>query len=95
MGAKGLRRSRLKRLCYDVSPHLTERMMTILEEAKAEGKAETLQRQLVRRFGTVSAQAQAQINTATLEQLDGWLDEVLDADSVEAAPANGSAGPAR
>ena len=68
--------------------------MTILEENTAEALQRTPQRLLVRRFDDVPAQARAQIKAATLEQLDAWLNEMLDADSVEAALKNGSAGSA-
>ena len=56
-------------------------------EVKAEGKAEgilaALLRLTERRFGTVPADLLAHIKTGTMEQLDRWLDRVLDVDRVE------------
>jgi hypothetical protein len=57
-------------------------------EGKAEGKADTLIRQLTRRFGTVSPSARQQIRLATEPQLDGWLEQVLDARSVDSVLAS-------
>lgn len=65
------------------------------QEALAQGMAEgiaqggqesarrTLKRQLARRFGPLSEETVGRIDTATLEQLEIWLDAVLDAASVE------------
>ena len=58
-------------------------------EGEAEGKAEILERQLSRRFGTLTEAHRAQVRAATLEQLDAWADEVLDAGSVEDVLQNG------
>ena len=91
MGAKGVSREQMDR-CYNVNPHLKEVAMTILEEAGAKTLRSALQRLLARRFGDVPEQARAQIEAATLEQLDGWLDEVLEADSVDAVLENGANG---
>ena len=74
--------------------------MTILEEAKfegkvegrVEGKAETLDMLLAQRFGALFEAHRAQVRAATLEQLDGWLRDVLEADSVEAVLENGANG---
>ncbi len=50
----------------------------------AAGKSETLARQLKRRFGPLPDKIQAHIAAATLEQLDRWLDAVLDAPTLGA-----------
>jgi predicted transposase/invertase (TIGR01784 family) len=48
-------------------------------EGKAVGKAETLLRQLRRRFVTLSADVEARVQAADSDQLDEWLDRILDA----------------
>ena len=52
-------------------------------EGKAEGKANTLKRQIKRRFGLLPAWAEQRIDVAPVEQLDAWLDDILDTDSVD------------
>jgi hypothetical protein len=42
-----------------------------------------LQKLLQKRFGTVPSPVLAMISTASLEQVDLWLDQVLDAASLE------------
>jgi hypothetical protein len=51
-------------------------------EGRAKGKAEWLKRLLARRFGSLPPWAEQRITTASVGQLDAWLDGVLDADSV-------------
>ena len=52
------------------------------QRGKAEGKAETLLRQLRRRFGALPGPVEARVGTASPAQVDGWLDAVLDGDSL-------------
>ena len=56
-------------------------------EGKVEGRREEaqrfLQRLLVRRFGPLSEAQEAQLAAASLEQLEGWSDQILDAESLE------------
>lgn len=47
-------------------------------EGKAEGEALALQKLLQKRFGTVPPDVLAAISAASLAQIDGWLDRVLD-----------------
>ena len=66
-------------------------MGTVLEEmaasSKAEGlvagKAETLLKQLRLKFRRLPAGVQARVGTASPEQLDSWLEAVLDAESLD------------
>ena len=51
---------------------------------KAEGKAETLLRLLERRFHGVPEPYHAQVLAANADQLDTWIDAVLDTDSMDA-----------
>ena len=50
-------------------------------EGVAEGEAKSLLRLLERRFGSLPGWARERVSAASLEQLDAWLDGVLDARS--------------
>ena len=50
-------------------------------EGVAEGEAKSLLRLLERRFGSLPEWARERVSAASLEQLDAWLDGVLDARS--------------
>jgi predicted transposase YdaD len=52
-------------------------------EGKLEGEATVLHRQLTRRFGPLSEAIQARLDNATLEQLEQWTDNILDAATLE------------
>ena len=43
-----------------------------------------LARLLTRRFGVSATEVDARLQAATLEQLEAWIDRILDADSVDA-----------
>lgn len=53
-------------------------------KGKAEGKAEDLKRLLARRFGPMPEWAATRIDAAPIEQLDGWLDGLFDAPTLDA-----------
>lgn len=53
-----------------------------LEQGRALGQAALLERQLSRRFGTLSEEARSLLASATPEQLQTWGDRVLDAGSL-------------
>jgi len=53
-------------------------------EGEAKGKAEVIQRLLARRFGPLPCWAEQRIAAAPAEQLDAWLDALLEADSIAA-----------
>ena len=53
-------------------------------EGEAKGEAKSLTRLLERRFGSLPAAVKARIDGADLDQLDAWIDRVLDATSLEA-----------
>ena len=55
---------------------------------EARGKADTLMRLLVRRFGQVPRTAERRVRQAAADQLDTWLDRILDAKSVKDALAD-------
>ena len=52
-------------------------------EGNAEGKADSLKRLLTRRFGVLPRWAAQRLDAAVITQLDGWLEGVLDAQSLE------------
>ncbi|WPL19401.1 hypothetical protein Thiowin_04522 [Thiorhodovibrio winogradskyi] len=52
-------------------------------KGEAKGKANTLKRQIKRRFGRLSTAAEQRIDAAAVAQLDVWLDDILDTDSVD------------
>ena len=56
----------------------------------AEGRAELLERQLTRRFGPLSEAGRTRVAEATLEELDGFAEAVLDAESADDVLANGA-----
>ena len=53
-------------------------------QGRLKGKADSLKHLLRRRFESVPAWAVQRIDTASLAQLDAWLDGIFDASSVEA-----------
>jgi len=52
-------------------------------EGRREGRADVLRRQLQRRFGDLPAEVAARLAVADSDQLDLWLDRVLDRASLE------------
>lgn len=68
------------------------------QEGLAEGQAKgaqqaqilILQRQLTKRFGELPPQALAQIQAATVQQVETWLDRVLDAPTLDEVLASAS-----
>ncbi|MEF8727422.1 MAG: Rpn family recombination-promoting nuclease/putative transposase [Accumulibacter sp.] len=52
-------------------------------EGRAEGEALALQKLLRRRFGSIPAEVLQEISRASVEQIDSWLDQVLDAGSLD------------
>jgi predicted transposase YdaD len=55
-----------------------------LAEGRSQAKAETLLRQLQKRFGDIPAATQKRILAARTADLDRWLDRVLDAETLAA-----------
>jgi hypothetical protein len=53
-------------------------------QGRMEGKAESLEYVLVRRFGPMDEHARARIRSAHMEELDLWIELVLDAPSLDA-----------
>ena len=50
----------------------------------AQGRARSLARLVQHRFGPLSAAVESRIAQASTDELDEWLDKVLDASSLEA-----------
>ena len=59
--------------------HILELARTAEQRGQAKGKAETLRRQLHRRFHTLPPEVEARIREADGAQLDEWLDRFVDA----------------
>ena len=65
-------------------PYVTSVERIAKKEAAIEARQQTLLRQLRRRFDDLPADVTHTINATTAtEQLDDWLDQVLDASSLE------------
>ena len=86
----------LRDVLAEIVPGQEERVMLTLGErwkadARAEGKAEgraeamaaTLLKQLTRRFGSVPVEIAQRVRSAGPDQLDAWLDAVIDAPTLE------------
>ena len=54
-----------------------------IEQGIVKGEALVLQRLLAKRFGPLPAHVVHTISTASAEQIDTWVDRVLDAPSLE------------
>ena len=50
-----------------------------MQQGRLEGETQLVERLLARRFGPPSADTQARLKTATLEQLEQWAENLLDA----------------
>jgi hypothetical protein len=55
-----------------------------LQQGLQQGEALALQKLLLKRFGVIPAEIVRQISSASAEQIDAWLDGVLDAPSLDA-----------
>ncbi|MBF0095436.1 MAG: DUF4351 domain-containing protein [Alphaproteobacteria bacterium] len=53
-----------------------------IEKGRSEGKAEMLLRQIRRRFGSVPAETEDRVRAAGSDQLDEWMDRLMDARDV-------------
>jgi len=53
------------------------------QKGRREGESLILQRLLTKRFGPLSADKVATIATASTEQLEVWLDRILDAETLD------------
>jgi DNA-binding FrmR family transcriptional regulator len=69
-------------------PYLFKLYNQVKDEGRNEGRMESaadiLMRQLTRRFGEVPEAVTARVRAATLGELEGWLDRVIDAPELEA-----------
>jgi hypothetical protein len=73
----------LQELKVMLAERLEEWAQAYKAEGKAEGEALALQKLLKKRFGAVPAEVLGKISAASLEQIDAWLDQVLDARSLD------------
>ena len=54
-----------------------------LEQGLKQGELIALERQLTRRFGPIPEAIQQRLRSATTEQLESWLDRILEANNIE------------
>ena len=80
----GLAEGKIAGLAEGKIAGLAEGKLAGLAEGEAKGLAASLTRLLQHRFGPLSAAAQARIAAASAAELGGWLDQALDAPSLEA-----------
>lgn len=59
-----------------------------MQQGIQQGETAVLERQLTRRFGPLSPETRNRLADATLEQIEHWADNILDAQSVEDVFAN-------
>ena len=59
-----------------------------IQQGMQQGEALALQKLLTKRFGALSSDAARMITTANSEQLDAWLNLVMDAPSLDAVFAD-------
>ena len=53
-----------------------------MQQGMQQGEAFALQKLITRRFGTITLDVLLRITAASKEQLDTWLDQILDAQSL-------------
>ena len=80
----GLAEGKVAGLAEGKATGLAEGKATGLAEGEARGRAASLARLLQRRFGPLPPAVQARIAAASPDELDNWLDQVLDGPSLEA-----------
>ncbi|TLD44437.1 MAG: hypothetical protein FAZ92_03304 [Accumulibacter sp.] len=54
-----------------------------MQQGIRQGESALLERQLTRRFGPPSAETLARLNAATVEELEQWAENILDATTLE------------
>jgi phage FluMu protein gp41 len=59
------------------------RMVQDMQQGMQQEAANLLRRQFARRFGPLSMKHLARLEVATLDQLERWMDNILDAATVE------------
>ena len=82
--AEGLVEGRAEGLVEGKAEGLVEGKVEGKAEGLVEGKAATLTRLLERRFGPLPRELASRISAADLDELDTWLDRVLDAGTLDA-----------
>ena len=90
-----LTRDSLEELLREIDPELCDTVTPMVAEewkeaGRAEGKTETLLRQLERRFGAVPDDARIRILAAPVGDIDAWLDAFVSASSLDDVFGNGT-----
>ncbi len=82
----------LRRAIHKVKPEWDDDMLSIAAKewmaegafkGRTEGKADTLPRQLGRRFKTLPNGVEGRVRAASIEQLDEWSNRILDAQTLD------------
>ena len=81
-------------LSVEIGPQRTEQVMRtmadrLMAEGRIEGLATQLLRQLAARFGELPAEVVDRVRSASIEELDRWALQVLDAETLESVFAAG------
>lgn len=71
-----------------VENHMVSTAQRLQNEGRLDALRSTLRKQMVRRFGSLSAPVLARIDVASAEQLEAWLDRIFDAPSPDDALAD-------
>jgi len=91
-------RERVEHFVLQLGPAGQEAYMTIAqvlrEEGRKEGRADLLLKQLAVKFGPLSEQTVARVQSAKLEELDQWAERVLSATTLEEVLGPNGAGSA-
>ena len=53
------------------------------QHGRVEGERTVLERQIRRRFGPLSPEGAERLNAASVDELEAWADNVLDAETLE------------
>ena len=80
---EGIRKGRQDGIREGMQKGRQDGMEEGLQQGSRQARIEILERMLTRRFGELPPQAQALIRHASPEQVEQWLDQVLDAGSLE------------
>ena len=78
----GIEKGLLQGMQQGIAQGMQQGMQRGLMKGRAEGEAYALRRLLQKRFGPLSDDVLARLQTASIDELELWLDRALDADSL-------------
>ena len=77
-----------ERALFEEATAMNAAMARGMELGEAKGEAKALTRMLAKRFGPLSIETSQRLQSATPEQLECWLDRILDAPTLDAVFAD-------